>query len=319
ADGAAAAGRVPATPSTRRLAREMGIEIRQVTGTGPAGRVTDDDLRAHQDTERSGATAALQRQSESGGGTAARTPLRRPPQPPAPERRQTDERIPLRGMRRTIADRMAQSKRTAAHATHMDEVDVTELVALRRAARPLAEERGIKLTYMPFILKAVAAALQKFPELNSTFDEEAGEIIVRHRYNLGVATDTEAGLMVPVIKDADQKGLFDIAAEVEYLADRARARRVELDDLRGGTFTITNIGALGGIYSTPIINYPEVAILGVHRIAERRVVHQGQIVPRHMLTLALSFDHRVLDGAAAARFLNQVMGCLANPGLLFLE
>jgi len=208
---------------------------------------------------------------------------------------------------------------TAPHVTHVDEVDVTELVALRQRAKEVAAARGIKLTYLPFIAKALIAALREFPYLNATIDDERQEIVLKRYYNIGIATDTEDGLIVPVVKHADRKSILQIAAEIQYLTEKARQRKIDLEDLRGGTFTITNIGALGGIFSTPIINHPEVAILGVHKIQEKPVVRDGQIVVRSMLPLALSFDHRIVDGAYAARFLNRVMAYLEQPDLLFME
>lgn len=297
--------KVLATPATRRLARELGIDIQLVPGTGPGGRVTDDDVRRFkQDSDSPLVPAARQTPTHTSDPTAG-TP--------------SEERIPIRGVRRRIAERMVTSKFTAPHATLMDEVDVTELVAIRRQALDLAAKRGLRLTYLPFIIKAVVTGLREYPLLNASIDEQTQEIIVKRYYHLGIATDTEEGLIVPVVTDADQKSIFQLAAEIETLVKKARERRLALDELRGSTFTITNAGSIGGIFSTPIINYPEVAILGVHRIKEQPVVKEGQIVARHILTLALSFDHRIIDGAYAARFLNRVMSYLEQPSLLFME
>lgn len=322
-DGTAGRRRALATPATRRLARELGVDINQVQGTGPGGRVTDEDVRAF----AAGGPTAPAPQVEPAAAPTPAVPSAPADAAPAAPRFQPvvidgetpEERIPLRGLRRTIAERMVKSMYTAPHVTHMDEVDVTELVALRRRAKESAEARGVKLTYLPFIAKALIAALREFPYLNATIDDERQEIVIKRYYNIGIATDTDDGLIVPVIKHADRKSILQIAAEIEYLADRARQRKSELDDLRGGTFTITNIGALGGIFSTPVINHPEVAILGVHKIQEKPVVRDGEIVVRSMLPLALSFDHRIVDGAYAARFLNRVMAYLEQPDLLFME
>ncbi|HEX6988241.1 MAG TPA: dihydrolipoamide acetyltransferase family protein [Bacillota bacterium] len=314
--------RALATPATRRLARELGVDINRVQGTGPGGRVTDDDVRAFAEGRQPAAAgpAAPQPIAPAPAATAPEGPRPAPALQPVIVTGETpEERIPLRGLRRTIAERMVKSMYTAPHVTHMDEVDVTELVALRRKARAAAEARGVKLTYLPFIAKALIAALREFPYLNATLDDERQEIVLKRYYHIGIATDTDDGLIVPVVKHADRKSILQIAAEIEFLADRARQRKVDVDDLRGGTFTITNIGALGGIFSTPVINHPEVAILGVHKIQEKPVVRDGEIVVRSILPLALSFDHRVVDGAYAARFLNRVMAYLEQPDLLFME
>lgn len=231
-----------------------------------------------------------------------------------------EQRVPLRGLRKRIAEKMVQSMYTAPHVTHVEEVDVTELVELRRKALPLAEERGIKLTYLPFIAKAVVAALQQFPIFNASLDDERQEIVLKGYYHIGVATATDEGLIVPVVRDVDRKSIFQIAREIAALTEAARTRRIALDDVRGSTFTITNVGALGGgVWSTPIINYPEVAILGVHKFRETPVVRDGQIVVRTITYLALSFDHRVADGADAVRFVNRIKAYLEQPSLLFLE
>lgn len=307
---------VLAAPSTRRLARELGVDLNLVKGTGPAGRITDDDVQRAAALQ----TAGSQRDGLAPGGAAAAAaaaPAAAGAVTPGPAG--AEERVPLRGLRRKIAQQMVRSMQTIPHATHMDEVDVTELVLLREQAQSVAEEQGLRLTYLPFIIKAVTAALRRHRELNASLDEEAGEIVFKNYYHIGIATDTDDGLVVPVIKNADQKSIFQLAAELDRLAREARERTIQLEDLRGGTFTITNIGPLGGVFATPIINAPEAAILAVHRIRERPVVHEGQIVARHMLNLSLAFDHRIVDGAVAARFLNQVMEYLAKPSLLFME
>jgi len=230
-----------------------------------------------------------------------------------------DERVPYRGIRRTIGKQMERSKFTAPHVTHHDEVDVTELVATRGELKGVAEERGIKLTYMPFVIKAVVAGLKEFPYLNSTLDEEAEEIVLRKDYNVGVAVGTDAGLMVPVVKETDRKGMLQLSSEMNELVEKARERSISREEMQGGTFTITNFGAIGGEYATPIINFPETAILGLGAIKEKPRVVDGEVVPRHVMTLSLSIDHRVIDGAQAAAFTNRVMEYLENPSLLLLE
>jgi pyruvate dehydrogenase E2 component (dihydrolipoamide acetyltransferase) len=294
-------GRALATPATRRLAREMGVDIQSIRGTGPSGRVTKEDI------ERAVPSRA-----------AAPAPRDRAVPAATPAGAQ-EERIPIRGLRRRIAEKMHKSKSTAAHFTYVDEVDMTELVSLRERARRAAEERGVKLTYLPFIAKAVIAALRRHPMLNATVDEERGEIVVRRAYHLGIATATEEGLIVPVVKDADRKSLFDVAREIEALAEKARAGTLALDEVTGSTFTITSLGKLGGLFATPIINHPEVAILGIHEIRKRPVVREGEIAIRDVMLLSVSFDHRIIDGHVGAAFAQTVKGYLEDPHLFFLE
>ncbi|MFQ5794180.1 MAG: dihydrolipoamide acetyltransferase family protein [Candidatus Bipolaricaulia bacterium] len=293
-------GRILATPATRKLARELGIDIAQVEGTGPGGRVTDDDVR---------------RFAEAG----AKEPVAVSTEAVSVTAEEQEERIHFRGLRRRIAEHMVRSIYTAPHVTHIDEVDMTELVALRTRVKPLAESRGVKLTYLPFIIKALIPAMKAYPYVNASLDEENDEIVVKRYYNIGIATATDDGLIVPVIKASDHKSILEIAAEIERLAEKIREGKVDLEDIRGGTFTITNVGSVGGVVSTPIINYPEVAILGVHRIEKRPVVKDKEIQVRDMMYLALSFDHRVLDGAIAAAFINRVVSHLEDPGLLMME
>jgi pyruvate dehydrogenase E2 component (dihydrolipoamide acetyltransferase) len=295
--------RVLATPSTRRLARELGVDISKVEGTGPGGRVTDEDVRKFSQVK-----------------PEAR-PEAKPPAAPevAPEIKAMEERIVIKSIRKTIGERMVQSKFTAPHVTSMDEADVTELVKLREKEKKAAEEKGIKLTYLAFIVKAVAVALKQHPYLNASIDSQKNEIVLKHYYNIGIAVDTPEGLMVPVIKNADQKSIMELAQETEKLAEEARTRKIKLADLKGNTFTITNIGSIGGIFSTPIINPPDVAILGVHRIRDMPVVVDGEVKVRKILPLVISFDHRALDGAQAARFMNTLIEHLKDPDLLLLD
>ncbi len=291
-----------ATPAVRALAKELGVDINKVKGSGSEGRVLEKDVRQFADAKE---------------------------KPPEPEKKVTKvkkydlygyvDRIPLRGVRRSIAKAMVKSKYTAPHVTAMDEADVTELWKIREKEKKAAEKKGIKLTILPFIIKAVIAGLSEHPYLNATLDDENEEIILKKYFNIGVATDTPEGLMVPVVKNAKDKSILQIAQELTQLVEKARNRTIDLADLKGGTFTISNYGALGGIYATPIINYPEVAILGVGKIREMPVVRNGKLVVRKILSLALSFDHRVVDGAEGARFLNTVIARLEDPDLILLE
>jgi pyruvate dehydrogenase E2 component (dihydrolipoamide acetyltransferase) len=299
---------VLATPATRKLARDMGVDIREVAGTGPAGRITSDDVREHA-SEGGVATAP------GGAARPAVVPLH------TPVRETADVRVPFRGVRKKIAENLVRSKHTAAHYTYVEEVDCTDLVTLRRRANERLAERGIKLSFLPFVIKATVAALQRFPQLNATLDEAAGEIVQRRSYHIGLATATEAGLIVPVVRDADRRSLVDLAQEIDRLAEATRTGRATRDELVGSTFTITSPGALGGVLATPIINFPEVAILGVHKIAKRPAVAASgtEIVIRDLMNLSISVDHRVVDGLDAARFVAEIKLALETPGLLFLE
>jgi pyruvate dehydrogenase E2 component (dihydrolipoamide acetyltransferase) len=238
--------------------------------------------------------------------------------PAAPGER--EQRVPISHLRKVIASAMRSSKQTSAHVTHVDEADVTELMARYRAVKPEVElEAGVKLSPLPFFLKALVAALRQHPMLNASVDEAAGEIVLKRYYNIGIAVDTPEGLIVPVVKDVDAKDMVTLAREVADLAQRARSRTLGLDELRGGTCTITNIGPLGGIFATPIINQPELAIVGLHRIAERPVVVSGEIAIRSMMYLSVSFDHRWIDGADAARFMTTLVRLLSEPGRLMVR
>jgi len=301
--------RTLAAPATRKLAREEGVDIDEVptdkTRDGEAF-VEPEDVRAYLEPQEAAAEATA---AEAGG--AAETEAE------AGADEVTTE--PYRGIRRTIGQQMEQSKYTAPHVSHHDTAVVDDLVATRADLKPRAEERDVRLTYVPFVLKAIVAGLREYPVLNSELDEEAEEIRYKGYYNIGLAVATDAGLMVPVLEDVDDKGLLELAAEANDLAERARSRDIELAEMQGGTFTITNFGAIGGEYATPIINYPETAILGLGAIEERPVVEDGKVVARHTLPLSLSIDHRVIDGAEAAGFVNTVIEYLENPSLLLLE
>ena len=322
---ARAAGPPPATPSTRRLARELGVDLAAVAGSGPGGRITDEDVRAHSGGGRAAAAPAAPAARTapapaSPGGPAK--PLAAvgltPPALPRFEQWGPVERVPLSHLRRTIAERMALSASLVPHVTHFDRADITELEAIVRGGFEAARERGIYLTLTSFLLKAVATALGRHPHFNASLDPGAGELILKRYVHLGVAVATERGLIVPVLRDVDGKSVLEIARELAALAQRVRDGKATLEDLRGGTFTLTNIGALGGTGAIPIINYPEVAILAVARGRLEPTVRDGQVVPRLLLPLSLTFDHRVADGADGARFAADIVGLLENPGRLLL-
>ena len=285
--------RVLAAPSTRRLAREMGVDLKSVTPTGRNGRVTSDDVK-----------------NSKGGPQVAR------PSVPAGV---LEERIPFRGVRKAIAQNMARSKFTATHFTYVEEVDMTEMVTLRTRAKDKAAERGVKLSYLPFIIKSVVHGLKKWPSINSSLDEEKQELVWKRYYHIGIATQGPQGLSVGVVRDADKRSLFDLGKEIERLAEGIRTGKASRDDLTGSTFTISSLGQLGGVLATPIINFPEAAILGVHKIAERPAVVNGQIAVRHLMNLSISVDHRIADGYDAAMFVQEVKAYLEDPTLLFLE
>lgn len=310
--------RVLATPATRKLARDLGVDIRSVRGSGERGRVTNEDVRrvAEGGAEPEPAPTAAQAPAASPAPAPAPAPTARPASTAV-----ATERIPLTGLRRRIAEKMAQSKRTAAHFTFVEEVDMTELVALRERMRTTLEKDGseVKITYLPFIVKACVSALKKHPMLNASLDEEAREIVLKKDYNIGVAVASEAGLVVPVVKAADRLSLTQIAQEIDRMARDVRTGKAQLPDLQGSTFTITSLGAQGGLFATPIINYPEVAILGVHQIKKKPVVKNGQIVIGDVMLLSLSFDHRLVDGNVGAAFAYDVIALLEDPTRLFLE
>jgi pyruvate dehydrogenase E2 component (dihydrolipoamide acetyltransferase) len=297
-----------ATPATRKLARDMNVDLRQVRPSGPQGRVTKKDVEGF---SRVPAVPA--------GAPGARAPSGSPlPVPPAPPG-ELEARVPLAGLRRRIAQHMAESTRTAAHFTFVEECDVTRLKLVRARLKEAAEAQGVKLSFLPFLVKAVVASLKKHPALNTTLDEATHEIVFRKYFHIGIATATEAGLIVPVVRDADKRTLLDIGREIERIANDARAGKSKREDVTGSTFTITSLGTQGGLFATPIINYPEVAILGVHQMKQRPVVKEGQIVIGDVMLLSLSFDHRVVDGHVGAAFAYEVIRYLEEPDLLFLE
>lgn len=289
-------GKVLATPVTRKMARELGLDLANIAGSGVQGRVTKADLVA-----------------------AAEHPSQQNYLPP--EQRgvaPVDQRVPLRGLRRKIAEKMVRSKSHAPHSTFVEEVDATLLVALRsRLNAALAE--GERISFLPFICKAVMRALKKFPQFNATFDEAREELVIRGTYHFGIATATEDGLTVPVVKSVDTLSFLQLSSEIARLSTAARERRLKLEELSGGSFTLTSLGQRGGLFATPILNHPEVAILGVHRIKKQPVVKGNDIVIREIGHLSLSFDHRVIDGAVAANFTYEIIKYLEQPELLMLE
>jgi len=314
--------RVAATPATRRLARELGVDIHTVRGTGHGGRVSDDDIRAAAGG-RPSASAQPAAQPVAPERPATAKPLVpvgiEPPALPRFEQWGTVERQPLSHLRRTIAERMTLSATLVPHVTHFDRADITELNAIIRRNVEPARQRGVTLTLTSFLLKAAALALREHPQFNASLDPAAGELILKRYCHLGVAVATDRGLIVPVIRDVDKKPLIELQGELAALAQRVRDGKATLEDLRGGTFTVTNIGALGGTGAVPIINYPEVAILGAARAREEPVVLDGRIVPRVLLPLSLTFDHRVADGADGARFAAAIVRRLERPEQLLLE
>jgi pyruvate dehydrogenase E2 component (dihydrolipoamide acetyltransferase) len=328
----AQAGPVPASPATRRLARELGVDLRDVSPSGPAGLVTAVDVRSHAEARKSGEAPKPAPETQE-------KPKPKPPTPPAltPVRPSTVgspalpdfghwgpvERLPLRSVRRATAKQMALAWSQIPHVSHQEEADITELERFRLKHKDAVEAAGGHLSLTVFAVKALVAALKSFPRFNASLDPETEEIILKRYYHIGVAVDTERGLVVPVIRDADRKSVQDLAVEIQQMSTRAREAKVDLESLRGGTFTLTNIGPLGGTGFTPIINYPEVAIMGMGRARLQPVVQGSledyRVRPRLILPLVLAFDHRVLDGADAARFANKFIACLEDPDKLLME
>jgi pyruvate dehydrogenase E2 component (dihydrolipoamide acetyltransferase) len=278
----------PVLPRERKLAEELGVDLQQVRGSGQQGRITEEDIRA----------AAEEKELE-------KVP--------------TAERVPLRGVRRTMAKTMVASAATAVHVTIMERADALALRRLREREHAIAEARGVRLTWLPFIVKALTLVLERFPLLNSTLDQGKGEIILHRQVHIGFAVDTPDGLLVPVVRNTRRLSILDLAAVLQDLALRARERKIVPAELKGGTFTVSNYGALGGIWGTPIINPPEAAILGIGRIDEVPVVRDGQVVARPVVPLSLTFDHRIIDGATAHRFLNALVEHIEDPDIILLE
>ena len=290
--------KVLATPVTRRMAREHGIDLAAIAGTGSQGRVLKADVQAALDLGRA-------------------EPLQAPPRAklvPLPSAG-ADQRIPIRGLRRKIAEKMVRSKFTAPHSLFVEEVDVTELVALRKRLNASLAESGdtLKVSFLPFVCTALVPVFRKYPSLNANFDDAAQELVQRGSYHFGIAAATDEGLTVPVVKDVDRLTIRQLAEEISRLAAGARDKTLKLDELTGGTFTITSLGTNGGLFAMPIINYPEVAILGLGRIIDRPWVVEGQVTARKVGELTLAFDHRVCDGGTAGGFLRYVADCIESP------
>jgi pyruvate/2-oxoglutarate dehydrogenase complex dihydrolipoamide acyltransferase (E2) component len=273
-------GDVLATPVVRKLAKDLGVELGEVPGSGPGGRITEEDVRRAAGPK------------EPAGIPAEATP---------------EERIPFRGKRRMIARKMVAAKSRVPHALLVDEADVSGLLAVRAKMREVGEREGVRITILPFLMKAVARALQRHPALNASLDESREEIVLKKTIDIGMAVDAEDGLVVPVVRNADAKSVIELAREIERLSAAAREGTLAPGDLTGGTFTISSVGSIGGLFSYPVINVPEAAILAAHKIMSRPVVREGEIVPRDMMYLSLSFDHRIVDGGTATRFLNEVV------------
>ena len=304
---------VIAMPSVRKYARDNDVNIREVTGSGKNGRVLVEDIDRFIVGDQLAPEAAETEAGEVAEG-AEQTPTVVGGTESYPETREK-----LRGIRKMIAEAMVNSKTRAPHVTLMDEIDVTELVAHRRRFKEAALEQGIKLTYLPYVVKALISASKKYPILNAAVDDEAEEIVYKHYYNIGIAADTNQGLLVPVVKDADRKSIFEISENINELADKARNGKLTAEEMKGASNTITNIGSAGGQWFTPVLNYPEAVILGIGRIAEKPVVRNGEVVVAPVLALSLSFDHRIVDGATAQLALNQIKRLLNDPQLIMME
>lgn len=295
-----------ATPVARAMAKDLGVDINTITGTGPNGRVMKEDI---------------QKASESLKTSPKETSEKSSPTPsPSSFKEELEERIALTKIRQTIAEKMAESRFTIPHTTAMDEIDVSKLYEFRKKYKDIFEKDEIHLTFLPFIIKAVIFALKEFPEFNSSLDEEKKELILKHYYNIGIATDTDRGLMVPVVKGADKMSISQLALSISDLSERTKNNKVELSELRGGSFTITNYGSIGGMFGIPIINYPEAAILGLGRIVKKPIVgDDDEIKIAYVLPLSLSYDHRTIDGASGARFLNLLKDLLSDPQVLLMK
>lgn len=293
---------VAAMPAARRLARELGVDLTKVGGTGPGGVITVEDVKKF---------------AEGLKGKEAPKAAEVPKAAEAPHTTEADV-VPVRGVRRAVAEKMTKAKRLIPHAYHLEEVDLTELLRLHERLKAEAERRGVRLTVLPFFVRAVAQALREYPMLNSEYDEEKNVIVVKKEINIGVAVDAEQGLVVVVVKNADKKGILELAREIGTLAEKARAGKLDIQDVRGSTFTISNIGAVGGLGGLSILNYPEAAIMAVGRARKKPWVVGDRIEIRDIALVAVSFDHRVVDGAYVARFVNRVKELLERPEALLL-
>jgi len=319
--------RALAAPATRRLARELGIDIGQLIGTGPGGRVTAEDVAMHAQAGLPPAPAAPAPAPAATSADDAPAPARRQVPTYVPAERpgaaaEGEERQKIRGLRKAIYETMTRSKGTAAHFTYVDEVDCEALYAARERLAQAAEAKGVKLTYLTFIAKAAMLALGRFPKMNARVDDDAMELVLKKHVHLGIAAATDPGLVVPVVRHADRMTLLELAYHIQDLGARARQNTLRPDELKGSTFTITSLGKLGGLLATPIINHPEVGIMGIHQMQKRAVVlgeDDDRIVVRRRMNLSLSFDHRVIDGHEGAAFAQAVKAYLEDPGLMLLE
>lgn len=313
---------VPAAPAVRKLAREMGVDIERLRGSGPGGRVTKEDVEGAKSGGQAAPSAPGAKSAPQAGGPATSRPAPKPMAPPPgvvdADKWGTVRRAPMSQIRKTIAAQMSRSAFTAVHVTHGDEADITELERLRTGLNE-ATGNDPKLTAMTFLIRALCLSLKRHPVFNASMDEEKQEIVYKDYINIGVAVDTERGLIVPVIRNADQLTLRGIASALKAIAEQVRTNQFAIEDLRGGTFTVTNVGALGGTFSTPIINYPEVAILGLGRTKKVPVLRNGQLAETMILPMNLSFDHRVTDGANSARFTREIIGYLETPAKFMLD
>jgi len=312
-----------ATPATRKLARDLGLDLRTIKPSGSNGRVTSDDVRVAVSAPAPTSADPMERPPPRISASTHEATELPTPRASAPSSTtglaSLEDRTPLKGLRRRIFENMARSRQEVAQFTFVEECDVTGLKSLRARLKEAAGGEGVNLTYLPFIIKAVVLALRRHPALNGTFDAATQEIVTRRYYNIGVATATEGGLVVPVVKNADDRSLLDIARELERLAEGARSQRLKLEDLQGGTFTVTSLGQQGGLFATPIVHHPEVAILGVHQMKKKPVVRDDQIVIGDVMLLSLSFDHRLIDGHVGAAFAYELIALLEHPETMFLD
>jgi len=304
--------RVIAMPSVRKYARENEVNIQKVQGSGKNGRILKEDIDTFLNGDQPAETAEAEETSEE-------QPAKGSKQEPAFEGQYPETREKISGIRKSIAKAMVKSKQTAPHVTLMDDVDVTELVNHRKKFKEVAAEQDIKLTYLPYVVKALVSTIKKYPVLNTSFDDDTDELIQKHYYNIGIAADTDKGLLVPVVKDADRKSIFSISDEINELATKARDGKLASEEMKGASTSITNIGSAGGKWFTPVINHPEVAILGIGRISEEPVVRDGEVVAAPVLAVSLSFDHRIIDGATAQHAMNHVKRLLEDPQLIMME
>jgi len=326
-DGEVRRKKTRATPAVRRVARELGVDLALVEGSGIGGRVMEGDVRAFGGTDDQGVAVGASVETVEGEDRAEPVDA----WIPEADRMREDaaaengssigsERVPLRGIRRAMFVNMARSSATVAGSFGLEEVDLTRLVALRQQMRDAAEQKGARITYLPFAIKAAVTALKEFPYLNASVEEDKQRIVLHHRYDVGVAVDTPQGLLVPVLRDAGGKSIIGLAREIRDLAERGREGKLGAEDFEGATFTVTNVGSIGGIAAMPVVDHPQVAILGLHRIQRKPVVRgEDEIVAADVMNVSLGFDHRVIDGATCFNFLARVSGLLEKPNLLFME